>query len=67
MSEKKDIRIVCDRCGREIQSANAAAFLHNIEVRTLVCGMTGSPIDTEADLAGKRRKKEDRNENMRYV
>ena len=27
-----------------------AAFLHNVEVRTLVCGMTGSPIDTEADL-----------------
>lgn len=26
------------------------AFLHNVEVRTLVCGMTGSPIDTEADL-----------------
>lgn len=27
-----------------------AAFLHSVEVRTLVCGMTGSPIDTEADL-----------------
>lgn len=27
-----------------------AAFLHNVEVRTLVCGMAGSPIDTEADL-----------------
>ena len=27
-----------------------AAFLHNVEVRTLVCGMTVSPIDTEADL-----------------
>lgn len=27
-----------------------AAFLHNVEVRTLVCGMTGCPIDTEADL-----------------
>lgn len=26
MSEKKDIRIVCDRCGREIQSANEAYF-----------------------------------------
>ena len=26
MSEKKDIRIVCDRCGQEIQSANAAYF-----------------------------------------
>ena len=26
MSEKKEIRIVCDRCGQEIQSANAAAF-----------------------------------------
>ena len=27
-----------------------AAFLHSVEVRTLVCGMTGSPIDTEAGL-----------------
>lgn len=27
-----------------------AAFLRNIEIRTLVCGITGSPIDTEADL-----------------
>lgn len=27
-----------------------AAFLHNVEIRTLVCGMVGSPIDTEADL-----------------
>ena len=26
MSEKKEIRIICDRCGQEIQSANAAAF-----------------------------------------
>ena len=26
MSEKKDIRIVCDRCGQEVQSANAAYF-----------------------------------------
>ena len=26
MSEKKDIRIVCDRCGQEIQSANEAYF-----------------------------------------
>ena len=26
MSEKREIRIVCDRCGQEIQSANAAAF-----------------------------------------
>ena len=26
MSEKKEIRIICDRCGREIQSANAAEF-----------------------------------------
>lgn len=36
MSEKKDIRIICDRCGQEIQSANAAAFrrfyLENQEV-----------------------------------
>lgn len=27
-----------------------AEFLHNVEVLTLVCGMTGSPIDTAADL-----------------
>lgn len=26
MSEKKEVRIICDRCGGEIQSANAAAF-----------------------------------------
>ena len=26
MSEKKEICIICDRCGQEIQSANAAAF-----------------------------------------
>lgn len=27
-----------------------AAFLHNVEVRTVTCALTGSPIDTEADL-----------------
>ena len=27
-----------------------SAFLHNVEVWTLVCGMTGSPIDTKEDL-----------------
>lgn len=26
MSEKKEVRVVCDRCGQEIQSANAAYF-----------------------------------------
>ena len=27
-----------------------AAFLHNVEVRTVGCALAGSPIDTEADL-----------------
>lgn len=26
MSEKKEVRIICDRCGREIQSANKDLF-----------------------------------------
>lgn len=26
MSEKREIRIICDRCGQEIQSANVVAF-----------------------------------------
>lgn len=27
-----------------------AAFLHNVEVRTVACALTGSPIDQELDL-----------------
>lgn len=27
-----------------------AAFLHNAEVRTVICALTGSPVDQEIDL-----------------